>query len=863
MVVGGSPLHLSEVEGVGGSPLYGQTSANFSQVGGKRRKRTKRTKRTKRMKRKISKRRTRRSKGKRTRRCKCKTCRCNPCKCVLRGGSNGDTDTPLPAEEYPSEEIQSGWLKMLPDEAQRIAIRDGAGTSRIKQLDMLDQVTKKLQDKTLSNEERIQLEQIVNQITQGGDSYDELMKKTAPPGEEGGEMSRDEEPEEPEEPEPEPDEPSPPSQPPGPRPPGPPGPPPPPPPSNSQSGPTVRSLRWVRSDIETTDTIWPRISNTSEQIMFDEPRLLELFTEPAREISLPKIKSAGEIKSVFGKDSLATPMVISGMLDNAGYTKKGGKVKREVIEKIVKDICLFNSPLTLKDLETIREAMDIIKKNEETTLVLDKLEKHKGKPLEEVFDHNEMFVFYLNEFPRIDRKIFITTSMSDIYKSVQSVSEDMDVVMEACGDIFSDNLMELLGVVMAMGNSLNTSSKNALLRKSRGSFNLESFLQINLVESPVNKGLTLIDVLAYWLIANKSHLCDIKNDIPHISVVWGGGAASLALGFELDDILAEVGRILKFRTEIEAELDELDRELKGPVKTEITQQCHDNLTEYKRKQMEPVGPGHGVYIILDKLKEECDDMVNSFEAMIKKMGVGGKGITLEEFFLPVSLFLDQLDKSIQKANARPSLNPWIPPDVAEASAAVIVELAAKSRRSTKSPTHVSNPAREEKGALLTEILGGVNLRHMTKAGPGARQTHPKPPPREPIQGRIVQRNEPTIRVRSVRRREPEKVEGPQTAPASAEGDDATVLRNFYETFPAAVEETTADGGAVGWEDIEEWGDEEWEEKIGKIIANYKKKADKAAKKGKGRDDVDFRKIMYDAIADKYDVEPSFIRNYPS
>ena len=87
-----------------------------------------------------------------------------------------------------------------------------------------------------------------------------------------------------------------------------------------------------------------------------------------------------------------------------------------------------------------------------------------------------------------------------------------------------------------------------------------------------------------------------------------------------------------------------------------------------------------------------------------------------------------------------------------------------------------------------------------------------------------------------------------------------MLQNFYKTFPAAVEETTADGGAVGWEGIEGWGDDEWDAKIGKIIANYTKKAGKAAKKGKTGDEADFRKIMYGAIAEKYGVDP---RTYSS
>ena len=51
--------------------------------------------------------------------------------------------------------------------------------------------------------------------------------------------------------------------------------------------------------------------------------------------------------------------------------------------------------------------------------------------------------------------------------------------------------------------------------------------------------------------------------------------------------------------------------------------------------------------------------------------------------------------------------------------------------------------------------------------------------------------------------------------------DVACLRRFYTTCPAAIADTTA-----SWDGVAGWADAEWEEKCGKIIGSYKKKAEK-------------------------------------
>jgi hypothetical protein len=55
--------------------------------------------------------------------------------------------------------------------------------------------------------------------------------------------------------------------------------------------------------------------------------------------------------------------------------------------------------------------------------------------------------------------------------------------------------------------------------------------------------------------------------------------------------------------------------------------------------------------------------------------------------------------------------------------------------------------------------------------------------------------------------------------------DVACLRRFYTTCPAAIADTMAEG-AKGWDGVAGWADAEWEEKCGKIIGSYKKKAEK-------------------------------------
>ena len=78
-----------------------------------------------------------------------------------------------------------------------------------------------------------------------------------------------------------------------------------------------------------------------------------------------------------------------------------------------------------------------------------------------------------------------------------------------------------------------------------------------------------------------------------------------------------------------------------------------------------------------------------------------------------------------------------------------------------------------------------------------------------------------------------------------------ILRRFYTTHIDAAKSTSEwdAGPAVGWTPAQ------WQAKGEKIIATYEKKAAKAAKKGKTGPDVDFRELMYKALAEKYNADP--------
>eukprot|EP01047_Picozoa_sp_COSAG01_P075160 COSAG01_NODE_12789_length_1685_cov_6.198613_2_plen_173_part_01 len=81
------------------------------------------------------------------------------------------------------------------------------------------------------------------------------------------------------------------------------------------------------------------------------------------------------------------------------------------------------------------------------------------------------------------------------------------------------------------------------------------------------------------------------------------------------------------------------------------------------------------------------------------------------------------------------------------------------------------------------------------------------------------------------------------------GDDPAILRRFYETYGPGI------AAAAQWEGRAEWGDTEWSQKTGKIIASSQKKAAKAAKKGLTGAKADFREIMYGKFKETYGVDP--------
>ena len=84
--------------------------------------------------------------------------------------------------------------------------------------------------------------------------------------------------------------------------------------------------------------------------------------------------------------------------------------------------------------------------------------------------------------------------------------------------------------------------------------------------------------------------------------------------------------------------------------------------------------------------------------------------------------------------------------------------------------------------------------------------------------------------------------------AEPEQDDMVYLERFYQQNPAGIE------AAREW-GVEGWGEADWAEKFGKILGTYKKKAEKAKKKGKEGAEADYKEILFGALNEKYGVDP--------
>lgn len=78
--------------------------------------------------------------------------------------------------------------------------------------------------------------------------------------------------------------------------------------------------------------------------------------------------------------------------------------------------------------------------------------------------------------------------------------------------------------------------------------------------------------------------------------------------------------------------------------------------------------------------------------------------------------------------------------------------------------------------------------------------------------------------------------------------DMQLLGRFYRH--------TAEGkeAARDW-DVEKWSEENWSAKFDTILAFYKKKAAKAAKKGKTGPEADYQELMFGGIRNRYGLDP--------
>ena len=84
--------------------------------------------------------------------------------------------------------------------------------------------------------------------------------------------------------------------------------------------------------------------------------------------------------------------------------------------------------------------------------------------------------------------------------------------------------------------------------------------------------------------------------------------------------------------------------------------------------------------------------------------------------------------------------------------------------------------------------------------------------------------------------------------AEPEQDDMVYLERFYQQNPAGIE------AAREW-GVEGWGEADWAEKFGKLRGTYKKKGEKAKKKGKEGAEADYKEILFGALNEKYGVDP--------
>ncbi|XP_040920638.1 formin [Toxotes jaculatrix] len=293
----------------------------------------------------------------------------------------------------------------------------------------------------------------------------------------------------------------PPPPPPPPPPPSMPGlaPPPPPPPGGSffldkpprkpavEPSQPMKPLYWTRIQIQdnNNNTLWnvleePNIINANEFEDLFAKTTTHTKRKPLSEAYEKKAKAKKIIKLLDGKRSQAVGILISSL-----------HLEMKDIQQAV--LAVDHSVVDLETIEALYE-------NRAQPEELEKIKKHYETSEEEdvkLLDKPEQFLYELSQIPDFAGRAHCIIFRSAFIDGIASIQRKLNTVSSVCKALLeSDDVREVMGLVLALGNHMNGGSRT---RGQADGFGLEILPKLKDVKSRDNR-ISLVDyVVSYYL----------------------------------------------------------------------------------------------------------------------------------------------------------------------------------------------------------------------------------------------------------------------------------------------------------------------------------------------------------------------------
>jgi len=263
------------------------------------------------------------------------------------------------------------------------------------------------------------------------------------------------------------------------------------------------TVRKVRSN-----SLWAKIDQDEEieDIQIDEDEFQELFQAELTPSAANKIRSTGS-----NKKGAAVRVIDSKRANNGGIILARLKITHDDMAEAVDRI--DNTAISAEQMQNVTEYLP----TSEERKALEEYMLSGGVDAAEKFHglcECEKFMVAMMTVKHAKRKVRALLFKTQFQSCLESLVTDTTVVEKACDELSSSTrLRKLLGIVLNVGNRLNTAGVSG--KSKAGAFKLDSLLKLNQAKA-FDKKTTFLHYIVLVVLRNNELLLRFKDDLPTV-----------------------------------------------------------------------------------------------------------------------------------------------------------------------------------------------------------------------------------------------------------------------------------------------------------------------------------------------------------